>query len=49
MEHSSSPRDIIVVIGGAGGIGSAIVQRFVQADALIIIGDIDHKSGNEFA
>lgn len=49
MNHSASARDVIVVIGGAGGIGSAIVHRFVQSGALVIIADKDQKRGSEYA
>lgn len=49
MNKSASPRDVIIVIGGAGGIGSAIVQRFVQSGSFVIIGDKDQKRGSECA
>ena len=39
-------KEIIAVIGGAGGIGSAIVKRFSRKNNYLIVGDIDDKKGN---
>ena len=37
----SSSTDGVVVIGGAGGIGSAIVKKFIGTDHFVIVGDVD--------
>ncbi|MDD9953536.1 MAG: SDR family NAD(P)-dependent oxidoreductase [Candidatus Woesearchaeota archaeon] len=41
--------ETIVVIGGAGSIGSAIAEYYANADHNVVIGDIDETKGREVA
>ncbi|KAF0508690.1 NADP-binding protein [Gigaspora margarita] len=38
---------VVIVTGGANGIGSALIRRFVLEGAKVVIGDIDKESGHE--
>jgi len=40
---------VAIVTGGAGGIGRAIVERFVAEDAKVVIADVDGDAGNRLA
>lgn len=40
---------VAIVTGGANGIGSAIVQAFVDEGARVVIADLDEAAGNELA
>lgn len=47
---ASRPRPgVAVVVGGAGGIGSAIVRRFASGGASVAIGDRDAQRGGQLA
>lgn len=43
--------EVIVVVGGAGGIGSAIVEKYIEmlegSEVEIVIGDIDNEAAQE--
>ncbi|HZU79747.1 MAG TPA: SDR family NAD(P)-dependent oxidoreductase, partial [Acidimicrobiales bacterium] len=36
---------VAIVTGGAGGIGRATVERFVEEGARVVIGDVDTEAG----
>src|SRR5262249_49600591 len=40
---------VAIVTGGASGIGEAIVRRFVEEGARVVIGDIREDKGSELA
>jgi NAD(P)-dependent dehydrogenase (short-subunit alcohol dehydrogenase family) len=40
---------VAIVTGGAGGIGRATVERFVDEGARVVVGDVDRDSGNSLA
>ena len=44
---ASKHDETIVVTGGAGGIGSAVVRKYASLDTRVIIGDIDHEGAGK--
>ncbi|CAG8774208.1 16263_t:CDS:2, partial [Dentiscutata heterogama] len=38
---------IVIITGGANGIGAALARRLFLEGAQVVIGDIDKKSGQE--
>ncbi len=40
---------VAIVTGGSGGIGRAIVERFVEQGATVVIADVDAERGEELA
>ena len=40
---------VAIVTGGAGGLGGAMVERFVEEGARVVIADIDDERGEELA
>src|SRR5215471_1512065 len=40
---------IVLVSGGAGGIGSAIVELFVAEGASVLVGDVDESSARQLS
>jgi NAD(P)-dependent dehydrogenase (short-subunit alcohol dehydrogenase family) len=45
LEQMKSIKPTVLVIGGAGGIGSAICRRFFEANYGVCIADVNREAG----
>ena len=45
MKNNTDTRRIVIVTGGARGIGSQVAERFASKGDIVILFDADEKSG----